>query len=216
MLTNSARQTNATINSNHFPRENVMKKIPLIALMLAQTVGVATAAELSYSYVQGSLSQVDIDGESAAGLGFSASGEINEYFAIIGSYSAVASDDEFNIGGTVDEVETSAFSFGAAFHAPVSATADFVASIQQVEADREFGGQSVSSDGQSLVVGFRGVVSPTTEAFGGVQHVRSEDESETGYGVGLRVGLSNTLSGGVSYSSIDVTDTLSLFLRFNL
>lgn len=93
------------------------------------------------------MSKIDIDGESAAGFGFLASGEVNECLAIVGSYSAVASDDEFNIAGTVDEVDTSAFSFGTAFHAPVSSTADFVALIQRVEADWEFGGQSVSSDG---------------------------------------------------------------------
>lgn len=59
-------------------------------------------------------------------------------------------------------------------------------------------------------------MSPTTEAVGGVRHVRSEGEGETGYGAGLRTGLSDALSRGASYSSIDVTDTVSLLLSFTL
>jgi hypothetical protein len=38
---------------------------------------------VSYSYVQGSLSKIDIDGESAAGFGFSASGEITSILQLL-------------------------------------------------------------------------------------------------------------------------------------
>jgi hypothetical protein len=44
---NLPSQANARINSHFFSIEKVIKKLPLIALMLAQTEGAATAAELS-------------------------------------------------------------------------------------------------------------------------------------------------------------------------
>jgi hypothetical protein len=188
-----------------------MSKFPAIALILSQSICVAAAADLSYTYADVGAIRQDINGDNATGGAVAISAAVHKNVAIIGGYSSVTSDDL--VGANEFDVRNA--SLGLAFHARVSETTDVVASVKHLELERETGGTTVDTEGQDWALGIRVVASPALEVFGNFLHIRGQGESESGINLGLRTGLVGPLSGGLSYSSIKNLDTASVFLRLN-
>lgn len=196
-----------------------MKKITLCLILLAQSIAISYADEgLSYTYVEGSAVSVDFDGEKGMGLSVAGSKALNSFIAVIGSYSFVRSDDEFTVGGVTDEIDvkTSTLGFSLNVPAPVSEQSDFVLSAQYIDTQTDADGESEGVDGESYSLLLRTPIATTVEVFGGVLHIRGAGDGETGYTGGVRAGIHGSLTGGLSYSTIDDVDTAGLFLRVNL
>lgn len=195
-----------------------MKKTTLSLILLAQTVAVAHAQDLSYTYVEGSVLSVDYDGEKGTGLSIAGSKALNDHISVIGSYSFVRSDDEYTTGGVTDEIDvkTSTLGFSLNVPSPILKSADLVFSAQYMDEATETGSASEGVDGESYSLLMRAPVTSSIEVFGGMLHVRGAGDGETGYRGGIRAGLFGALTGGISYSTIDDVDTAGLFLRYNM
>lgn len=188
-----------------------MSKFPVIALVLSQSICVAAAADLSYTYADVGAIRQDINGDNATGGAVAISAALHKNIALIGGYSSVTSDDL--VGAS--EFDFSNASLGLAFHARVSENTDVVASVEHFELERETAATTTEAEGQDWALGIRVVASPSLEVFGNFLHSRGEGESESGMNLGLRTGLVGPVSGGVSYSSLKNLDTASVFLRVN-
>lgn len=196
-----------------------MKKITLATILLAPLLSTANASDLSYTYVEGTVSKVEVGDVDATGVGITASAAIAKNLSLIGSYSFVASDDEFTVGGATDksELKTSSVGFSVNFPSPVTESSDFVFSAQYFDAEADFAGSTGSGNGELYSLVLRTPVSNTTEVFGGVIHSRGAGVgAETGYSGGVRTGIHGALTGGISYTTLEEVDTASLFLRFNI
>lgn len=195
-----------------------MKKIALAAILIAPSIAAAESDGLSYTYIEGSVSKIDVDGDDATGVGFSGSAALAGNLSLIGSYAVVRGDDEVFVGGSSDKPEVTTMSIGFSLHAPapISDSSDFVLSAQYFDAEAEVVSSSANANGELYSLVLRTAVSTTTEVFGGVIHARGAGDGETGYSGGIRTGIHGALTGGVSYSTMEDVDSTSLFLRYNL
>lgn len=176
----------------------------------------AEESTLSYTYAgigyqTGELADIDF-----AGFGVYGSKALNESFFLLGGYTSIESDDQFDIGFGADEIEATTFSFGLGFHTPINETVDFVSTLSYADAEVEYLGLTEDGNGYILAAGVRALPSDVLELSAFINYADIEDGSETGYSLAARYFTTPDISLGLGYGSADDFDAVTLDIRFDL
>jgi hypothetical protein len=143
---------------------------------------------------------VDVDGD---GFGIAGSFEINESFFIAGNYSFGELEEQ----GV--ELDLDTLSAGIGWHTPLSDTVDFVTTLSYEYVEASALGFEADDNGIGLGVGLRFQASEVIEFNGGISYVdMSDGGSDTGFGLGVLYGVSETFDVGLSG---DWADDVSAF-----
>lgn len=176
----------------------------------------AEESTLSYTsagigYQTGELADIDF-----AGFGVYGSKALNESFFLLGGYTSIESDDQFDIGFGADEIEATTFSFGLGFHTPINETVDFVSTLSYADAEVEYLGLTEDGNGYILAAGVRALPSDVLELSAFINYADIEDGSETSYSLAARYFTTPDISLGLGYGSADDFDAVTLDIRFDL
>ena len=170
---------------------------------------------LSYShagvgYMTGDIADVDF-----SGFGVYGSYALNDSFFVIGDYTSISSDDSFDFGFGVDDIEATQINVGFGFHTPISDATDFVATLSYADAEVEFFDLTEDGNGYIMSAGVRAKPTQEIELQAFLNYADIEDGSETGYLLGARYFTMPTLSLGLNYGSSDDFDSFSFDVRFD-
>lgn len=123
----------------------ILRCIALLAATLTPAVGMS---QFSYTAVELSLIDIELDAPSVDGDGFDIAGsfEINDQFFAFGAYQ----DQSLDFG-----IDGSALSLGAGYHDSINEQLDFVATASLVSAEVEAFGFSGDDDGFGIAGGIR-------------------------------------------------------------
>lgn len=202
MFTNNKGKTVNNIKYQYLP----------LAFALIGTSTTIIAEPFSYTFISANyeIFSEDIDGVTedfegdAINLSFGLNVATN--FAIIGSYGTGSAD--VTSGGTTIEGDVDVGGIGVLFHTPIHETTDFVAGIQLIKGtiDLTINGASVpseDSDGNTISVGIRTMVSDKVELNGFLGRTKIEDDSSTDISVGASYYIDKlfTLDAGYSFNS---------------
>ncbi len=175
----------------------------------------AADSPLSYSnagigYMTGDIADVDF-----SGFGVYGSYALNDSFFVIGDYTSISSDDSFDFGFGVDDIEATQINVGFGFHTPISDATDFVATLSYADAEVEFFDLTEDGNGYIMSAGVRAKPTQEIELQAFLNYADIEDGSETGYLLGARYFTMPTLSLGLNYGSSDDFDSFSFDVRFD-
>jgi Ax21 family sulfation-dependent quorum factor len=148
-----------------------MKKQFVLAALLATAPFVASAEGLSYSYVEGGYTRVNVDtGVSGFdpeldGGYIRGSAALGENFTVFGGYSKT--QDDVRVGGFVNtfdtDFETAEIGFG--YHADISDRADFIAELSYLRQEISIENVSGEGKGGKLNLGIRGEMTDNLEGW---------------------------------------------------
>ena len=181
--------------------------VGLLALLLFSS---AHAENLSYRYLDIFKQDADLDlggGTTANGdlVGITLSFPINNTIFVQGAYAEGDVESVIDITGL--EV-----SIGA--HFPLNATTDLVAHLTHSETEIRYNGDSETTDGESLEVGFRSQFDSKLELF--ASYWADLDDSDTSVEIGGLVKLTPSVALGLSYENGNDYDVTTIDLRVYL
>ena len=195
----------------------MIKKTLIVGALSSIVSWSALAADspLSYSnagigYMTGDIADVDF-----SGFGVYGSYALNDSFFVIGDYTSISSDDSFDFGFGVDDIEATQINVGFGFHTPISDATDFVATLSYADAEVEFFDLTEDGNGYIMSAGVRAKQTQEIELQAFLNYADIEDGSETGYLLGARYFTMPTLSLGLNYGSSDDFDSFSFDVRFD-
>ena len=195
----------------------MIKKTLIVGALSSIVSWSALAADspLSYSnagigYMTGDIADVDF-----SGFGVYGSYALNDSFFVIGDYTSISSDDSFDFGFGVDDIEATQINVGFGFHTPISDATDFVATLSYADAEVEFFDLTEDGNGYIMSAGVRAKQTQEIELQAFLNYADIEDGSETGYLLGARYFTMPTLSLGLKYGSSDDFDSFSFDVRFD-
>ena len=193
----------------------MIKKTLIVGALSSIVSWSALAADspLSYSnagigYMTGDIADVDF-----SGFGVYGSYALNDSFFVIGDYTSISSDDSFDFGFGVDDIEATQINVGFGFHTPISDATDFVATLSYADAEVEFFDLTEDGNGYIMSAGVRAKPTQEIELQAFLNYADIEDGSETGYLLGARYFTMPTLSLGLNYGSSDDFDSFSFDVR---
>lgn len=148
-----------------------MKKQFVLAALLAAAPFAASAEGLSYSYIEGGYTRVNVDtGVSGFdpeldGAYIRGSAELGENFTVFGGYSKT--QDDVRVSGFVNtfdtDFETAEIGFG--YHADISDRADFTAELSYLRQEISIENASGEGKGGKLNLGIRGEMTDNLEGW---------------------------------------------------
>jgi hypothetical protein len=191
---------------------NIFLKRSSLALGALLLSGAPALADgLSYSYIQASYQDVELDlgpGPNADGDGFAVAGsvEISDDWFIFADYGS------FDLESTVDFTE---LSVGAGYHDSISTTTDWYASLAYVKAEVSASGFGSADDsGYGVAAGLRSMISPSLELYGNIGYADLGDGANgTTFGAGLWYTVSGNVALGLGASFGEDVTTLGIGVR---
>jgi hypothetical protein len=171
---------------------------------------VAMAEGPSYSYIQASYQDVDIDlgglDIGGDGLGVAGSVALNDSWFVFANYSS------FDFDPFVDLDEWAA---GAGFHSALSEKTDWFATLAYIDSSGDiFGFGSFSDSGVGVSLGVRSMISPKLELVGSVSYADLGGGADgTSIGGGLWYTVGGNLALGVGFDAGDDITSYGLGLR---
>jgi hypothetical protein len=155
----------------------------------------ATAQEFDYNYLSIGYQQIDIDdglfNADGDGFGIKGSFEVSESFYLFAGYTAA------ELESIVDVDEISA---GVGWHTPLSDRMDFLAELSYESLELSASGfGSAETDGFGVLAGLRFRASDAVEVNGGVKYEDyGDDGDDTGFGLGVLVGVTDNIEIGLT------------------
>ena len=182
------------------------KSIAVLTSILAPSIG---AAQFSYTAVELSFVDVEIDAPSVDGDGFEIAGsfEINDSFFALGAYQ----DQDFDFG-----IDGNSLQLGVGYHTELGDDLDFVGTASWVSAEVEAGGLSFDDDGLGIAGGIRAAVADGFQVDAMLNWVDLDDSgSDTWIALTGRYYFNEQIAGFVRLGvGQDDADTLQLGARF--
>lgn len=186
---------------------NVKTLTALAAAALISTPALA-AEDMSYSYIQASYVDTNLDNPDVDGDGFAASGsvEISEHFFI----GAGLANQEFDFN-----VDLNQWSVGLGGHMPLADNLDLVGTLSYVDAELETGFGDIDDDGYGATVGLRAALTPEIELEGGISYVDLDDAGDdTTFNLGARYYFTPEFAVGAGVSTGDDVTSWNVGVRF--
>lgn len=186
----------------------------IVCLALIPLSGVALAEDFDYSFLEGSYSQIDIDGlGDGDGFGFGGSYAMTDRLHVFGGFESGEVDVDLgapfgSVGVDVDRIEA-----GIGFHTPLSDAVDLIASASYLSVDLSV----IDDSGYEVGVGLRAMASPAIELAGGVSYADAGDiiDGETSFSAGFLYHFSDAFAAGVGGSWGDDMSSYALNGRFS-
>jgi hypothetical protein len=176
-----------------------LAKVVVGSAMLALAPLAASAADMSYSFVDVGYIETDIDGVSDKADGFALRGSVGfaQNWFVLAEYVA-QSVSEFDV-----DIDTISVGFGG--HYGINENLDVVGKLAYTEVDLSApGGLDASDDGFFLEAGLRGRVADAVELEGGLRYVDfSDGGDDTGFYVAGRYHFNAMWAVGAEYRSAD-------------
>lgn len=194
-----------------------IKKLLIGALASsAACVVFAEDSNISYTYVGLAYQTGEVLDEDFSGFGIGGSTALSDAVFLIGQYSSLTSNDEYDVGFGYDDIEATQFNLGIGFHTPIEANVDFVAALSYADAEVEYLGLTEDGNGYLVNAGVRAKPTDALEFGASINYADIEDEGETGYSLSARFFAVPKVSIGLGYGSADDVDTVSLDVRFDI
>lgn len=183
----------------------ITKLIGFVTLLTSLSWG-AYAGNFNYKY-----GQIGYETGDFSGLTLTGSFDVNKDIFVLARYAALT-NDEFGVDLDYDDI-----SVGAGYHMPIDTKTDavFTVSFQSSELSVIIpfvGTASVDDTGILLTAGARHNLNAKVELSGGIYHTTTFD-GDTGIQAEARYNIDNKMSAGLSYSSGDLFDGLSINFR---
>jgi hypothetical protein len=185
----------------------------LMVLALVPWSGAAVAEGFDYSFVEGSYSQIDVDGlGDGDGLGVNGSYAFTDSFHAFGSFESGEIDVDLGALGSVG-VDVDRMQAGVGFNTPLSESIDLVASASYLSMDLS----GFDDSGYEVGVGLRAMASPVFELSGGIDYADVGDilDGETSFNAGFLYHFSDAVAVGAGGSWGDDMSTYALNGRFS-
>jgi len=185
----------------------------LVAAAALAAMPLATqAADMSYTYLEGGLARVDLDGVSSSLDGFYLRGSVS------------LTDNLFLSGDYVDVsksgVDFEQYSVGLGGRFPLSGALDLTARIAWVQAEASVRAAPFNArakeDGFSVGAGLRGRLGERLELEGNATYYDLGDGDDTAFGVAVRYFLTGNIAVGADYQRFDDADLWGLGVRASL
>lgn len=173
-------------------------------------VSSVSASDLSYTNVSIGYQQGEIADQDHSGVGLFGNFAVSDSLFVTAAYSALESDEEFDIGFGPASIERTAFNLGLGFHIPISDKADFVTAVAYSDQEAEFSGMVSDGNGYVLSAGVRVLPAGSVELNAFVNYADIEDESDTAIAVSARYAVNPAVSFGATFSSADDADIVTL------
>lgn len=192
----------------------MIRKIFFASLLTASTFS-AYANDLSYSYIEAGVLDVDLDGVDAGGFGLNLSAELGDIAFVRVGYGNIETDDSFSIFGFTDEISLSEVSLGLGFHTPLASNVDLVGELSIGRQEVEFSIFEEEETVKGASLGVRGKANRILELSAGVGYSDVDDDSETSVSAGIRAYLNRDISLALGYATGNDVDVTSLSARLN-
>lgn len=170
-----------------------MKKTLLASALLLATTA-ASAADFNYTYGELGFGEGPGDGD---GLFFGGAVDLQQGFGIVGAYYALDFER-----GNVDDGDLDIFTIGVQFHTPLNNQADFVGSVQLINAEVDWGYGDEDDTGLLLRGGIRFAIQQNLQLEGDLSYNTNDfwEDDELGIRAALRFYADRQLSiaGGVA------------------
>ena len=187
-----------------------MNKTVIVLALAFLVAASARASDLSYTNVSIGYRQGEIADQDHSGAGIFGNFAVSDSLFVSANYSTLESDDEFDIGFGPSSIDRTSFSLGLGFHTPVSDKADFVTSVAYSDQEAEFSGVTSDGNGYVLSAGVRALPAGNVELSAFVNYADIEDESDTAIAASARYAVSPAVSFGLTFSSADDADVVTL------
>lgn len=128
----------------------------------------AAFAEMNYSFVEGSIVDLELDGPGdidGDGIEIAGAFELDDRFFVLARYQ----DLDFDLG-----IDGRYYEFGAGLHHALSDTVDFVATLTYFDSELDGGGASADDDGLGIGGGIRAELSPDWQVEAGIKLVDTD------------------------------------------
>lgn len=185
----------------------------LMILALVPLSGAAYAEGFDYSFIEGSYSQIDVDGlGDGDGLGFGGSYAFTDSLHAFGSFESGEIDVDLGTLGSVG-VDVDTMKAGVGFNTPLSESVDLIASASYLSMDLS----GFDDSGYEVGVGLRAMASPVLELSGGIDYADVGDilDGETSFSAGFLYHFSDAVAVGAGGSWGDDMSTYALNGRFS-
>jgi hypothetical protein len=190
---------------------NAFSRNTLAVSALLLSGAVVQADGISYSYIQASYQEVDIDlggNLDADGDGFAVGGSvaINDDWFVFADYASAELESVIDF----DVLEV-----GAGYHAPISTKTDWYATLAYASAEVSAGGLGSADDrGYGVSAGVRSMISPSLELYGSIGYTDLGDGADgTAFGAGLWYTVSGNIALGIGASFDDDVTTYGAGVR---
>ncbi len=186
----------------------MLRYLSIGALMLSSATAMAEGP--SYSYIQASYQEIDIDVGNfdidGDGFGVGGSVAINDSWFVFAGYSS------FDFESVID---LNQWSLGGGWHAPISEKTDWFVTAAYVDAEIDaVGFGSISDSGFGVSAGIRSMLNPKLELVGSVAYADLGDGAD---GASVAGGVWYTVTGnlalGVGFDAGDDTTSYGLGVR---
>ena len=189
-----------------------MKKNLIAAVVTSALVSpIALADTPSYSYFEGGYAIYDESPLEAKGLYIAGSVEAGENFFLNFDYAPL----EGELSGFSGDFDFDSKSFGFGYKSDINDTTNWFASYSI----GSWGIESEDVDVNTIRVGLRSQLTENFELNGSIAshdlEFENQDNSETGFQVGMAYQMSETLQFTADYESIDDLDIMTFGLRMN-
>lgn len=192
------------------------KVLTVMAAAWVLGAGAASAADLSYTFIEGGYQDVDIDAPNADGDGLTVRGSfaITPMFHLFGGYSTADLDGPVPLDGSAD-LDT--WELGAGLSYSLTERVHFVGEASYIDTEIDFADGKVGDDGYGLYTGIRARVAAPLQLEGGVKYV---DLGDAGDDMLLKLGahyfITEQWAAGLSLDLGDDITAWGINLRWQL
>jgi hypothetical protein len=169
----------------------MLRYLSIGALMLSSATAMAEGP--SYSYIQASYQEIDVDDVFNAdgdGYGIAGSVAINDSWFVFAGYAS--SELEFAIDASVDLDQAT---IGGGWNSAISEKTDWFVTLAYIDLEASSGFVSADADGLGASVGVRSMLNPKLELYGSLGY---SDLGDGGDGTAVAAGLWYTVGGRVA------------------
>jgi Outer membrane protein beta-barrel domain len=186
----------------------------LMVLAAFSLSGAAYAEGFDYSFIEGSYSQIDVDGlGDGDGLGVGGSYAFTDSFHAFGSFETGEIDVDLGAPLGTFGVDVDTMKAGVGYNMPLSDNVDLIATAAYMSLDMSV----IDDTGYEVGVGLRAMASPAIELSGGIEYADVGDllDGETSFSAGFLYHFSDAVAVGAGGSWGDDMSSYALNGRFS-
>ena len=182
-----------------------MKRL-LIASLLVLGSTTTFAEDFSYTYLNASYANIDLDGiDTGDGFGIAGSFAVADNWHVFAGYQGAGFDFD---------VDATTLNAGVGYNTPVSESIDVVARLSYIYAEVDTPLGSTDDSGYGFGVGLRAMAGESFELNGAIEYAEIDGSGDTAIGGGFLYNFTENFAAGASGSWSDDASTYAISGRF--